>query len=193
MKETAVPAGYEGNTDEKTVVYRMTIDDDGAMLLERKLATEAEALYKEVPKVETRAAEPATETTPAVPAEYEYRVMNASANSRKVILKKTDTDSVPLQGARFKVLRADLTEIVNGDYTEADGDMGYYASQTNGVYFIDTLPFGKYYIHEIYKGGGTANVWYTLTVGPDTVPGSRNGIVISAQRATMEEPTGTNP
>lgn len=192
MKETAVPAGYEGNTDEKTVVYRMTIDDDGAMLLERKLATEADTLYKEVPKVETKPAEPATETTPAVPAEYEYRVMNASANSRKVILKKTDTASVPLQGARFKVLRADLTEIVNSDYTEVSGNMGY-SSQANGVYFIDTLPFGKYYIHEIHKGGSTVNVWYTLTVGPDTVAGSRNGIVISAQRATMEETTGTNP
>jgi hypothetical protein len=60
-----------------------------------------------------------------------------------------------------------------------------FTSTASGVYFIDKLPYGIYYLHETDPNAG----WFTLTVGDDTVTGSRDGVVISAWRETREEPT----
>lgn len=56
---------------------------------------------------------------------------------------------------------------INGNTTTT------FTSGTNGVYFIDTLPYGDYYLYEV-----TAEKWFTLTVSGDTADGSRDGVVI---------------
>ena len=86
-----------------------------------------------------------------------YTALNESAKTRKVILKKVDGDNAPLAGACFKVYRADMTEVViDGDYTQASGGMGYYESKATGVYFIATLPYGTYYLLETKAPTGAA-------------------------------------
>jgi len=42
------------------------------------------------------------------------------------------------------------------------------------VYFIGKLPFGTYYLHET----APVDKWFRLTVGNDTVTGSRDGMKI---------------
>ena len=95
-----------------------------------------------------------------------YTVMNVDARTGRVILKKVNADNVPLSGARFKVYRADMTEIKNADY-KSDG---YYESLASGVFFIGDLPYGTYYLHETYVPSGyeklttTNDNWFILTV-----------------------------
>ena len=74
-----------------------------------------------------------------------YTIMNVSPFKRKVILKKVAKDTYsPLAGAKYRIFRADLSEVINADY----GDDEAYTSGSSGVYFIDTLPEGKYYLVE---------------------------------------------
>ena len=96
-----------------------------------------------------------------------YTVMNVvEGKSSRVILRKVNADNVPLSGARFKVYRADMTEIKNADY-KSDG---YYESLASGVFFIGDLPYGTYYLHETYVPSGyeklttTNDNWFILTV-----------------------------
>ena len=45
-----------------------------------------------------------------------------------------------------------------------------FISGGSGVYFIDDLPYGTYYINETKNAGGVAvNIWFTLTVNEDGV------------------------
>lgn len=44
-----------------------------------------------------------------------------------------------------------------------------FTSGENGVYFIDTLPYGTYYLHEVVvpssvSQNGSERWWYTLTI-----------------------------
>lgn len=94
-----------------------------------------------------------------------YTVMNVSLIERKVILRKVaQSTNDPLGGARFRIFRADMTEVVNGDYVETTGREGY-VSYASGVYFIDTLPEGKYYLVECAAPTGySANAGKVFTL-----------------------------
>lgn len=82
-----------------------------------------------------------------------YTIMNVNPIKRKVILRKVAKDTyTPLAGARFRIFRADLSEITDGQPTTGEGasvtKKGYYESLASGVYFIGQLPEGKYYLVE---------------------------------------------
>ena len=72
-----------------------------------------------------------------------YKILNESSIKRKVILKKVKEEGEnqkPLEGATFRIFRADLSEITDG--------RGVYTSGKTGVYYIGKLPVGKYYLVE---------------------------------------------
>ena len=75
-----------------------------------------------------------------------YGIMNFSAVEHKVILRKVaESTNASLEGAKFRIFRADFTEIINADYVTSDK---CYVSTASGVYFIDKLPDGIYYAVE---------------------------------------------
>ena len=164
MVETTTPEGYVGNTDEVTVIYRLKMQNDGSAKLERKMLSEADDAYQEVYKVETQAAVEATDTEPAKSAVSQYCVMNIPTAQRKAILRKVEEGTYkPLPGAVFEILRYDRTKVsstgINGATTTS------FTSGNSGVYFIDKLPFGTYYLHETKNASGTeVDIWFTLTV-----------------------------
>ena len=169
MVETTTPEGYVGNTDEVTVIYRLTMQSDGTAKLERKMLSEADDAYQEVYKVETQAAVEATDTEPAKSAVSQYCVMNISDVTRKVILRKVAAETyTPLEGAEFEILRYDRTPVSGKD---TDGKpVTVFTSLSSGVYFIDKLPFGTYYLHETKNAGGEdVDLWFILTVNEDGV------------------------
>ena len=169
MVETPTPEGYVANTGEVTVICRLPMQSDGTAELERKMLSEADTAYQEVYKVETQAAVEATDTEPAKPAVYQYRVMNISDVTRKVILRKVAAETyTPLEGAEFEILRYDRTPVSGKD---TDGKpVTVFTSLSSGVYFIDKLPFGTYYLHETKNAGGEdVDLWFILTVNEDGV------------------------
>ena len=104
-----------------------------------------------------------------------FEVMNLSPAERKVILRKvTKGTYAAIENAEFQIERFDRT-LVEGK--AADGSTTTtFTSTASGVYFIDKLPYGIYYLQENKPN----TVRFTLTVGDDsdTAPGSRDGVVI---------------
>ncbi len=156
MIETTVPSGYVANTDEVTTIYKVTIASDGTPTIRRKLLSEDEDKYVEVYKVQTEAAKAATATEPAEPAKYQYHIMNTPTIQRKVILKKVAASTyTPLPGAKFRIFRADMSEIIDTDYGYNATDKCF-TSLASGVYFIGDLPEGRYYLLETGVPSGAA-------------------------------------
>lgn len=132
-------------------------------------------------------------------------IMNQSDKERKVILKKVAKDTyTPLEGAQFRIFRADLSEVTDGQPTyKADdkniptgkkvGDSkGYYESLASGVYFIDQLPEGRYYLVETKipdSGAAASNLWkvFILEVNDDkqTEIGTEHKLPESTTDATL--------
>lgn len=102
-------------------------------------------------------------TTPNIAADG---IMNTSDTLRKVILRKVGNNSQSLAGAKFRFYNADWT---------ARGNTEYETNDKTGVYFIDTLPYGTYYLREtVFPNGYSpadydASKWYyyRLTVGAE--------------------------
>lgn len=82
-----------------------------------------------------------------------FGVMNTSKTERDLILKKVNGDGAPLEGAGFRILRADLFEVKETDYGY-DAAAGCYSSPASGVYFSGSLPVGKYYMVETATPAG---------------------------------------
>ena len=169
MVETTTPEGYVENTDEATTIYKLTMRSDGTAKLDRKLLSEEDTAYQEVYKVETQTATEATATEPAKDAVYQYRVMNTSTAQRKAILRKVEENTnKPLPGVKFEVLRYDRTQVSSTDIN--GGTETTFTSGDSGVYFIDMLPFGTYYLHETKNASGAeVDLWFILTVNENGV------------------------
>ena len=93
-----------------------------------------------------------------------YGIMNISAATRRVILRKADGNGTTdpyqmLRGARFRIFRPDLTEVTLGQETGKQ----YYESLSSGVWFSDSLNYGKYYLVETL--GPTRPSGYTDNAG----------------------------
>ena len=97
------------------------------------------------------------------------------AGSRKVILRKVSAaDYSTISGRSFTVYQGSSTNVCT--VKREDGTMERLEnlpSLSSGVFWIGVLPYGNYTIAE------DNGKWFTLTVGDDTVEGSRDGVVIS--------------
>ena len=168
LKETAVPTkdpegrtfGYKNNE----TVYELRISAAGVLSMWMK--DEAGRYTREVYKVQTKAAEGNN------PAEYQYRVMNISMAERKVILRKVaDKTYTSLQNARFRIFRYDGTPVTSTDINGTRNTV--FVSAANGIYFIDRLEYGTYYLYEEKAPTGyTDGKWFTLTVSDDNKSGA---------------------
>lgn len=102
--------------------------------------------------------------------------------SRRVILRKVNGSFEPLPGAVFKITRtkdAEAPAVIapNGDTLDAV----HCTSTNSGVIWIGELNYGTYYLYEATPPSGYSGPrWFILTVGDDTVEGSRDGITIAA-------------
>ena len=99
----------------------------------------------------------------ATPNIADKGLLNTDKRERKVILKKTDQANAPLSGAVFSILRADLSVLASG-----------LTSGSNGAFWIGTLPYGIYYLHETtvpsgYRTLGTGDNWYRIQVDENGV------------------------
>lgn len=117
-----------------------------------------------------------------------YEIMNKAPFERKVILRKVSGSYASLQRAEFQIFRYDGTPVSSIDINGAATTT--FESGVNGVYFIDKLPYGTYYLYEETapnkeNGEATsaynsnAGKWFTLTVGDDNVTGSRDGVTVA--------------
>ena len=151
MKETVVPDGCADSN--KDVVYQVTVSATGELTLMKKSSATATTYDYEVYKVETRAA------SGTDPAEYQYHVMNVAKAQKKVILRKVAKDFTPLEGAHFRIFRADLSEVTDGQPTGKT----WYESGAAGAYFIGKLPYGTYYLVETVAP--TSPTGYSVNAG----------------------------
>lgn len=157
MKETNRVEGYARNT----AVYRLVVGESNAS----SLGVELNGAQYLIQRLD---ASGQPETDPDIRA---YGILNVSDLSRKVLLKKTDNSFTPLAGAEFDVLRYDRTAVAQG------------CKSGNGGYFwIGTLPYGTYYIHETQTPSGVKTAaggwWYTVSV-------SASGVSCTRQSATQ--------
>ena len=102
-----------------------------------------------------------------------------------------------MPGAVFEILRYDHTLVsstdINGTTTTS------FTSGTSGVYFIDMLPFGTYYLHETTIPSGYQEVtagddgnWFILTVNENGVGYEQATDTGTAIRNTLS-PVATKP
>ena len=80
-----------------------------------------------------------------------------------------------------------------GLVSDSTGNMNF-ISNASGVYFIDKLPYGVYYLHEVTAPTGySSGKWFTLTVKDDTAEGSRDGVTVSGPSTDDPRPSKQNP
>jgi len=161
MKETQAPDGFELDT----TVYQVTVDSTGELQIHRKSSDAATSYDVEVYKKVTRTITDGQTTQDVL----QYIIQNESLMKRRVVLRKVVQNSYEsLAGARFRIFRADLTEVTDGQPVYASGDSlptgknigdskGYYESVDSGVYFVNQLPHGFYYLVEIAAPAGAAS------------------------------------
>ena len=165
LKETTPPSGYD-RVENKTTVYQVEVSSTGELTMRRK---DASGEYKEILKEKRREVTENGVQTDLI----QYVVMNIPEAERKVILRKVNNTYASLQGAQFQIFRYDGTQVSSNNETT-------FTSGANGVYFIDKLPYGVYYLHETKAPTGYADdKWFFLVISNDTADGSRDGAYVS--------------
>ena len=173
LKETTPPSGYN-RVENKTTVYQVEVSSTGGLTMRKK---DASGEYKEIFKEKRREVTENGVQTDLV----QYVVMNIPEAERKVILRKVAEENKTIRslpGAVFQIERFDGMLIestdVNGKKTTT------FTSSASGVYFIDKLPYGVYYLFEkTAPTGYTPGKWFTLTVSNDNANGSRDGVTVA--------------
>ena len=166
LKETTPVTGYDRD-ENKTTIYQIEISSTGGLTMRRKRT--GETTYTEAFKeIRQRTAGNLEQ----------YVVMNTPEAERKVILRKVSGSYASLQGAEFQIFRYDGTPVSSIDINGAATTT--FESGVNGVYFIDKLSYGTYYLYEKKAPSGyTDGKWFTLTVSGDNTNGSRDGVTVA--------------
>ena len=170
MKETAVPEDDTGNpqyvlSSNKYIV--LVGDDVWDKVLSGTLDNVAPGILDNVtpPAGDVaifRLDEETGKAQPTPDINSSGRIMNISTQDSRVILRKIgetgNGDYESLEGVAFEILRWDKTLVASG------------TSQSNGVFWVGSLPHGTYYLHEKketippgYKSGDDGN-WFRFTV-----------------------------
>ncbi|MBR4456672.1 MAG: leucine-rich repeat protein [Solobacterium sp.] len=175
LKETSVPDGFnrvensQGTNQEinKNQVYQVNVLGTGEFTIKKK-GTDGQ-YSEEVYKEKRREVTVNGQTTDLI----QYVILNIPEAERKVVLRKIhlegegeDKEHLSLEGATFEVLRYDRTPVKS---TNSEGEtVTEFTSGASGVYFIDTLPYGLYYLHEKSVPSG----YQTITADKD---GTKDG------------------
>ena len=103
-------------------------------------------------------------TVDAVPDIPVYGLLNESRAERKVIFRKINTSFQSLSGAKFDILRVDMT-VVASDCVSGE----------TGAFWIGKLPYGKYYLKETEAPAGynDAPVWFEVRVDSSGITAKR--------------------
>jgi hypothetical protein len=162
LKETTAPEDFD--RDENKTIYQVAISSTGVLTMRKKSSSAATSYDVEVFK----------ETRQRTAGNLEqYVVMNIPEKEWKVILWKVGTSDnttyASLAGAEFQILRYDQTPVSS---TDASGQTTTtFTSGANGVYFIDTLPCGIYYLRETKAPVGydnnNENKYFCLIIDED--------------------------
>ncbi len=151
MAETNIVPGYEKNEN----VYRVVVGKAGSEVGGITLPAGTEFLIEQC----------ASDTTVnAVPDIKTYGIMNTSEAKRKVILRKVDSGYNAEKNVQLQVLCYDRTPFKSKDINGNETDT--FLSGESGVYFIDDLPYGKYFAYEEI---GANKYWFRIDVKHDEV------------------------
>ncbi len=161
MKETVTPDGYinaltkDVSGDPVSNVYMVLVGDaalQGAGVDVLVNITQEQIIAQTGTGDDKKDAaifliDPSTSLAVATPDIAKYGIMNISTAQRKAILRKVEENTYkPLPGVEFEVLRYDRTLVSS---TDINGDtVTTFTSGASGVYFIDMLPYGTYYMEE---------------------------------------------
>ena len=137
----------------------------GTYYLKETAAPEGYALCADEHTVEVNTA--VTIDGQEVSAPADYRIVNDSTTTRKVILKKINPAYDALSGAEFELCRADGSVVAT--FTVDAGSYG--ASGANGAFYVGQLPVGTYYLHETKTpttyGNPVGKTYLPITVPED--------------------------
>ena len=213
MKETTIPTGY-ANTNTYIVLVgdkALAKDDLDATAagyltnISTETITGQTVLYKtayqdtesDYDKYAVFLIDSTTSRAVTTPDIAKYGIMNTSTAERKAILRKVSNTFTPLDGAVFEILRYDHTLVSSTDINGATTTS--FTSGNSGVYFIDKLPFGTYYLHETTIPSGYQKVtagddgnWFILTVNENGVGYEQATDTGTAIRNTLS-PVATKP
>jgi len=188
MKETVTPDGYinaltkDVSGDPVSNVYMVLVGDaalQGAGVDVLVNITQEQIIAQTGTGDDKKDAaifliDPTTGKAVTTPDIAKYGIMNTSTAERKVILRKVSNTYASLEGAVFEILRYDHTLVSSTDISGATTTS--FTSGASGVYFIDMLPFGTYYLHEKTIPSGYQEVtagndgnWFILTVNENGV------------------------
>ncbi len=199
MKETTIPNGYSNISKYIVLVgdralAKEDLDTTAAGYLEgitTTMITDQTKLYKaayqdaesDYDKYAIFLIDSTTSKATATPDIAKYGIMNIPEAERKVILRKVNNTYASLQGAQFQIFRYDGTQVTSNNEST-------FTSGANGVYFIDRLPYGVYYLHETKAPTGYADdKWFFLVISNDsndTADGSRDGVYVSPPYDTRD-------
>lgn len=205
MKETAAPTenpdGQEYAYALDETLYKVDISGTGGLEIHKKSSDDATSYDVEVYKAKTREVTQGNDTVDVI----QYIIQNEPVARHNVILRKVNAAHAVLAGARFRLFKADLTEITMGQPIYREGEVlpagkavgdskGYYESDDFGIYFVGVLPEGRYYLLETGAPTGAAYAEnlgkvFVLTIGEsgDSVPDEANYQAPEAERGTEED------
>jgi len=175
MKETVVPAGYVNGKTYVLAVGNKALAKDGlstdqATVLADITAGTGSDISAQTAQYKTTYGDDYDKyaiflvkdgKAVAVPDIAAYGIVNTPTAERKAILKKIEnSNNAPLSGAVFDILAFDRTVIPTGSGCTSAAD---------GVFWVGTLPYGLYYVHETtvpsgMNQGSGYGWWYTVRV-----------------------------
>lgn len=108
----------------------------------------------------------------ATPDIAKYGVLNVSTSEKTVILSKVNQVYSQLSDGRFIIYRFDRSPLERDN----EGEPMVFSSDSRGVYFVGSLPYGTYLVEEIRQPAGyrMPSHYFVFTVTADGVKNENN-------------------